>query len=161
MTFASDTTGQVASTPPVLVTSFSLLPYEPFPPMRNFSNRSYIKAGGSVFTGFVSSSLGETRILVRAIGPGLTQFGVADAIRQPVITLRRADSNVVRATNSGWSNASVIVEANRRTGAFPLASDSRDAALIYPIDFGAYIVEVASADPSESGQVLIEVYVLP
>ena len=45
--------------------------------------------------------------------------------------------------------------------AFPLTEGSKDSALVLSLPAGAYIADVSSLDPTESGEVLIEVYVLP
>ncbi len=138
---------------------FRLFSYEPSAPMPNCSHLGYLKAGGTAVTGFTLA--GRSRILVRAIGPGLALFGLADGIRQPVIVLRSPGSPSVKAVNDGWADSATLAEASRRSGAFPLPAGSRDAALISVANDGACVVEVSSADSAESGQVLIEVYILP
>ena len=46
-------------------------------------------------------------------------------------------------------------------GAFPLPEGSKDAAVIIRLQPGSYVAQASAVDPTESGQVLIEVYILP
>ena len=46
-------------------------------------------------------------------------------------------------------------------GAFPLSAGSKDAVVILSLPAGAYVAQVTSPDAADSGQALIEVYILP
>ncbi len=142
------------------------------PPLLNCSNRSFVRAGGSAFTGFVIASGGSGVVLVRAAGPSLAMFGVTDALRNPRITVVNAASNSEVSANDDWptdfyggGSALGRADAIRRTsafvGAFPLRENSKDAALILHLAPGAYVAQVNSPETEDSGQVLIEVYILP
>lgn len=161
LTFATSTSGALPRPNFITTVTFTLMPYDGAAPLTNCSNRSFIRAGGSAFTGFVVTTSSRSRILVRAIGPGLGAFGVNDAIRQPVVTVRGGPFNAVVETNQGWADHPTIAAANAKVAAFPLAPASTDAATLLFAEPGAYIAEVTSADPTESGQVLIEIYLLP
>lgn len=161
LTFETSTSGTLPRPNFITTVTFTLVPYDSAAPLTNCSNRSFIRAGGTAFTGFVVTSSSRSRILVRAIGPGLGAFGVTDAIQQPVVRVRGGPFNAVAETNQGWADHPTIIEANAKVAAFPLAPGSKDAATLFFAEPGAYIAEVTSADPTESGQVLIEVYLLP
>ena len=45
------------------------------------------------------------KVMVRALGPFLTQFGVTDALANPTLEIR--DGNTVVATNNDWRNTQV------------------------------------------------------
>ncbi len=57
-----------------------------------------------------SSSLGPNgstkKIMVRALGPFLTQFGVTDALANPTLEIRDG-SNALIASNNDWRNTQV------------------------------------------------------
>jgi hypothetical protein len=161
LAFSGESAGTIPSTSVITSIRFSLSPYESGNPLTNCSNRSFVRTGGTAFTGFVTTSPSRGRLLVRAVGPGLAQFGVSDAIRRPTITVVRASNNSVVGSNSGWAGDAGIVQANSKAGAFPFSDGSGDSALLLSVSPDAYIAQVSSADPEESGQVLIEVYLLP
>ena len=163
--FDSDRSGSITRTDsPFLVigASFSFSPLGARAPLANCSNRSFVRAGGTAFTGFVIADPGA-RVLVRAVGPTLAAFGVTGALRNPALTIVRASTNSAIALNDDWS--ALGPQALSRTasvvGAFPLPEDSKDAAVILTLGPGAYIAQVSSPDTSDAGEALIEVYLLP
>ena len=71
----------------------------------------------------------------------------------------------VIAENDNWSavpaEATAATQAARETGAFALATGSKDAALILTPMPGAYTGHVSSADGTSTGTALVEIYELP
>jgi hypothetical protein len=65
--------------------------------------------------------------------------------------------------NDNWSSETEegIKRTSAAVGAFPLPKGSKDAAIITRLRPGSYVVKASAVDPTESGQVLIEVYMLP
>jgi hypothetical protein len=118
----------------------------------------------AIVSGFVISGVTNRRVLVRAVGPTLSAFGVADALPSPVLSVYQGSQLV--ATNSAWAGSSAtgvqeLNDAFDRAGAFRLADESsRDAALLVSLNSGTYTVQVQSGDGS-SGSTLLEVYDLP
>lgn len=141
---------------------FRLVPLSALSPLVNCSNRSVVRTGGTVYTGFVVNGPDVRVVLVRAVGPGLAPFGVSGYLRDPALRLREPNG-LVRSTNDNWSdeNATSIQRTSAAVGAFALPGGSLDAAIIIPLTAGAYIAEASSPDPADSGSVLIEVYLLP
>lgn len=160
LTFTGERTGRASGTTMLSVVTFALVPYEAGNPLTNSSYRSFVPAGGRVFTGFVLTSAVRNRVLIRAVGPGLSQFGVGNPLREPVLTVLNARGETV-GTNAGWSNDAGVAEASARAGAFPLAGGSSDAALLDELAPGAYTAQVTSRDANAAGEVLFEVYLLP
>jgi hypothetical protein len=122
--------------------------------IRGRTTREQPLTGGFVIAG------GTNRILIRAIGPTLREFGVADAIGDPGIMLRAG--NAVIATNDGGptgATAMTVENATARAGAFPLTAGSRDAALVASLPAGNYTVEVKPG--TVAGSVLLEIYDVP
>lgn len=160
LTFATPQNGTVDPPGALTIRQFSIAAYEPSKAI-NCSNRSFVRVGGSAFTGFVVTGSRNNRVLVRAVGPGLLKFGVSDALPAPYLRIFRADSGVVVQSNAGWSGDSDIARVSGRAGAFSLDPDSSDAAAFLSLAAGAYVAEVSSSVSGDSGHVLIEVYVLP
>lgn len=119
----------------------------------NIATRALL--GGSAGTpvaGFVLRGPASKAMLVRAVGPGLTGFGVAGAVPDPTLSL--VAGGVTLATNDNWQAADAPWFA--ATGAFALTSGSRDAALTATLAPGAYTTPVGAG--SGSGVALLEVY---
>jgi hypothetical protein len=126
----------------------------------NVSERGMVGTGDDVLiTGFVVSGESPRTVLVRAIGPGLAQFGVTDYLTDPVLKVFRDGVEVGSNENWGESlNREVIAEMSQKAGAFALESDSNDAAILFSwLEPGAYTVHVSGAEGT-SGVALAEVY---
>jgi len=131
----------------------------------NISTRAYAATGnGAAFAGFVVAGNTPKKILMRALGPTLSAFGVQDAdlLKDPTIELHDAShGNVVIASNDNWqenANASDVIASGARVGATPMAdSDTKSAALLMTLPPGAYSF-VARGTNDSAGVVLIEVY---
>lgn len=121
-------------------------------------------ADDSLVSGFVISGSSNRSVLVRAIGPTLSAFGVKDALSATVLSLYRGDQLV--ATNRAWAGATTaateaMLDAFDRTGAFRLVDPtSLDSAVVTTLTPGSYTVQVRSGDGSP-GSALLEVYQLP
>jgi len=128
----------------------------------NLSSRAMVQTGdGVLIGGFVVSGPAYQRILIRAIGPTLQAFGLSTALRDPVLTVY--SGSTVLASNDHWgagNNSTLVAAASKVVGAFDLATNSRDAALLITLPPGAYTVEVKGKD-GEEGVALLEVYAVP
>lgn len=106
----------------------------------------------------------RTRLLVRGVGPSLTQFGVTGVLTRPVMSVYTGgESPRLLRTNSGWTSEGLkndILVAARMVAAFALIDNSADAAMILSVDPGNYTVEISGVNAT-SGQALVELYVLP
>ena len=123
----------------------------------NLSARTQLEANGTVTVGFVLAGTTPRTVLLRAVGPGLTEFGVSGALADPAVTLLRGP--LVQASNDDWAgNANIITNA-RQVGAFPLNNSSADAALMATLAPGAYTAQI-TAPADQSGVVLVEVYLV-
>jgi hypothetical protein len=121
-------------------------------------NMSLLKdSAGGITAGFVVTGEGEKRVLVRAVGPALAAFGVAEAAADPRLALYAGEKEI--GANDNWGGRSELVTAFAQAGAFVLAPSSRDAALLASLPAGNYSVRVESGD--STGAVLVELYELP
>jgi uncharacterized delta-60 repeat protein len=129
----------------------------------NLSSRVFVGPNATpAIAGFVIRGSVAKRVLVRAVGPGLTAFGVAGALADPRLEIRDAAGAVV-AANDDWQEqtaAASIGAAMASAGAFSLTSGSRDAALVVSLPAGNYTALVSAANAGQ-GIVLLEVYELP
>lgn len=121
----------------------------------NLSSRSAVVTGDAFIGGLVVTGTTDKRLLVRAVGPSLARFGVNGAIADPVVTVFRGVSAV--ASNDDWSSAEVVI-AGAQVGAFPLATGTKDAAVVVNVTPGPYTIQVSGAG---TGEALLEVYELP
>lgn len=174
LTFTSGTAGHAGSyDPPAIVGGsvggpFRLVSQAVRSPLSNCSNRSVVSSGGSAFAGFVVTDSAPRAVLIRAVGPGLGQFGLTGFLKTPKLSVVAAADNRVVASNSGWTSTTgglngtvAIRQTSALVGAFALPEGSHDSATIVNLSAGAYIAQVSSDDSNDSGQALIEIYILP
>jgi hypothetical protein len=127
----------------------------------NIATRAYSTTGdGVTIGGFVIHGRETKRVLVRAIGPGLTAQGIAthEVLIDPVIEVYRGGTII--ATNDNWKtneSSTEIVAQGKRIGAAPiLESDDRSSALLLRLPAGVY--SFVAYGRNSSGIVLVEVY---
>lgn len=127
--------------------------------LKNLSVRSYTATGArTLIAGFAIAGERPKAMLVRVVGPTLSQFGLNHGLPNPRLTLasgpRTIDSNDNWSSTTGDRN---VVATAARLGAFALPSASPDSAATLSLEAGAYSVLAGSADTS-SGLALIELY---
>lgn len=124
------------------------------PRLLNLSTRAPVLGGESLLIGgFVIAGSVPKRVLVRAPGPSLTAFGVANALTDPNLEL--VDASGVRvAFNEDWAAGAQQAEIVA-TGLAP--SEAREPALVATLDPGAYTALVRGTGGS-TGVGLVEVY---
>ena len=119
----------------------------------NLSVRSYLPAATSTLTaGFVIQSNSGKRVLVRAIGPALSEFGVTNALADPRLEIYDATQTKV-AENDSWPSG--MSAAFAQLGAFALPEGSKDAALTVTLPAGAGTAQVSG---NGAGVALVEAY---
>ncbi len=133
------------------------------PELINISTRAFVGPGSDVeIGGFVVSGTQPAKVLIRAVGPTLGQFGVGGVLAQPSLNVVNSSGTSV-ASNTGWStnaNAAAIASEMQAVGAFPLPSGSADCALLLTLPPGSYTA-VVSGVSSSSGVALVEIYQAP
>ncbi|MBL9187713.1 MAG: hypothetical protein JNK23_09560 [Opitutaceae bacterium] len=120
----------------------------------NISTRGTLAAGGTLFGGFVIGGPQSQTVLIRVVGPGLTAFGVTNALADPTLELFSGTSSI--ASNDDWSGPQ-IPALTAAVGGFALTPGSRDAALVKTLAPGAYSVQ-AKGKGTAAGEVILEVY---
>ena len=125
----------------------------------NLSVRSRAGSGDNgLIVGFVVGGAVNKPMLLRGVGPSLTEFGVGDVLADPKLSLY--SGSVMTATNDDWAlgaNAPEIANTGAILGAFSLREASTDSAMLANLGAGAYTVQVGGKN-DETGVALVEVY---
>lgn len=142
--------GSVTSAPAALTVKFSRL--------TNLSTRGFVPPGGALTPGFYIRGNSAKPLLVRAVGPTLSLFGVGAALGAAKLDVITQDSSTVVASNNDWGGTSTLSSVFASAGAFPLAADSKDAAVQASLLPRSYTVRVTPGDAAMSGITLAEIY---
>ena len=143
------------------------------PRLLNLSARATVNGTTAALTaGFVISGTGTKNLLLRGIGPALSNYGITTALSKPQLTFYNSSAQII-ATNSGWNNSltygsqsfqTLASQASASTmssvGAFALTQGSADSAVLasLPLTQGnAYTVQVSGMN-STNGVALDEIY---
>ncbi len=119
--------------------------------------------GDILIAGFAIGGTGSKRVLIRAIGPTLGLFGVPGTLADPKLELYSSTSTTPISTNDNWAAAANATEVSAiftRVGAFQLALESKDAALLVTLPPGSYTAQVTGPGTT-TGTALVEVYEVP
>lgn len=111
----------------------------------------------SLVPGFVVGGTAAKQLLIRAVGPGLTPFGVTSPLPDPQIAVVPLGGSFTVASNDNWDGLASTVAAFQQAGAFDLTLGSKDAALVVRLPPGGYTVTVTGAGDT-TGTVLMEIY---
>jgi glucose/arabinose dehydrogenase len=121
----------------------------------NLSTRMLVQTGANVgIGGFIISGSAPKHLLLRAIGPSLTQFGVPNPLADPVLELH-GPAPFATITNDNWRDDPAQEAAIQATGIAP--SNNFESAIDTTLNPGAYTA-VVSGRNNTSGVGLIEVY---
>jgi len=124
----------------------------------NISTRGKVQTGFDVMIGgFVVLGDGPQTVIIRAIGPSLTQYGVAGALANPTMQLVRISDNTVIATNDDWQNGPNVAQI-QASGRAP--SDPYESAIYITLQPGPYTAVVSGVNGG-TGVGLVEVYTVP
>ena len=127
--------------------------------LANISTRGSVQTADNVMIGGFSlggSSTNPTRVVVRAIGPSLTQFGINNALSNP--TLELFDNNGQRvALNDNWADDPNQASELQALNIAP--SNAAESAVVATLPPGLYTAVVAGQGGGV-GIGLIEVYAI-
>jgi hypothetical protein len=130
--------------------------------LANISTRAFVQTGDDVMIGgFIVQGAVSKRVIVRAIGPELTQYGVPDALANPTLELHDSTGALI-ASNDNWRStiSGGIIHTNqvaeiRVSGYAP--SDGRESAIVADLAPGNYTAIVRGVN-NTTGIALVEVY---
>ena len=123
--------------------------------LTNISARTQVGTGGDVLiAGFIIGSGSSKQVLIRAIGPTLSNYNVTGVLADPVLTLYDSTGTAID-SNDNWTG--VDNAAIAAAGATSLPPGSRDAVLVENLSPGAYTAIVTGLN-NTTGVGLIEVF---
>jgi hypothetical protein len=128
----------------------------------NISTRAFVQTGEDVMIGgFVVHGTGTKRVIVRAIGPELTQFGIPDVLANPILELHNRSGALI-AANDDWQTTIIggIITSSQvsdiqNSGHAPTAAS--ESAIIADLQPGNYTAIVRGVS-NTTGVALVEVY---
>lgn len=121
----------------------------------NLSTRIRIQTGDNVgIGGFIITGTAPKRVLIRAVGPSLSSFGVPNPVADPILELHGPDEFEAM-TNDNWRDDPVQESAVLATGIPP--TDNLESAIVARLTPGAYTAVVRGKNTT-AGVGLAEVY---
>lgn len=124
--------------------------------LANISSRGFVDINDNVMIGgFIVGPVdrGSSRIVVRALGPSLSNSGVPNTLQNPTLELFDANGGPI-ASNDDWQNGP---GSNGVAGAGLAPSDTRESAIFTAITPGQYTAIVRGVGGT-TGVGLVEVY---
>jgi len=124
--------------------------------LANVSTRATVGTGSDVLIGgfITGSKIGATRIAIRALGPSLQQFGIANPLPDPKLELRNANGALLTSNDNWQSDAS---QATLITGYGLAPPNSLESAIAVSLAPGRYTAIVTGKN-NQTGIGLIEIY---
>jgi plastocyanin len=128
----------------------------------NISTRSFVQTDDNVMIGgFIVQGTQPKMVIIRAIGPELTQFGVPNVLANPTLELHNGAGAVI-ASNDNWQTTIIggvithdQVQEILNSGRAP--TDLRESAIIANLPAGNYTAIVRGVT-NTTGVALVEVY---
>jgi tripartite motif-containing protein 71 len=121
----------------------------------NLSTRGQINAGdGAMVGGFVLQGAASKQVLIKGVGPVLSDAGIAGALSDPQLTLHAGGVEI--AHNDDWQDSaqSAQISATHRQPA-----NDKEPAILATLSPGAYTATVSGGNGA-TGIGMVEVYVL-
>jgi alpha-tubulin suppressor-like RCC1 family protein len=123
----------------------------------SLSARNRVGTGANILiAGFSLSGEGNRNLLIRAVGPTLSVFGVPNVLSDPKLEIYQGSTKI--GENDNWS--STLSTTFSSVGAFGLTQGSKDAAITVSLPAGGYTVQVSGV-AAGVGEALVEIYELP
>jgi hypothetical protein len=121
----------------------------------SISTRGLVQSGDDVMIAGVSTQFHNKQVIVRALGPTLTNFGVANVLADPTLELR--DSNgLLLASNDNWVSSGQRDQISASGYAPPNSSESAILQTLAPGNYTAIVRGVNNT----TGNALVEIYSL-
>ena len=123
--------------------------------MANISTRGFVDTGdNAMIGGFITGGNGgeNGRIVIRAIGPSLTAFGISGALQDPVLELRDSSGTLINSNDNWQDSQQSEIEA---TGLAP--TDTHESVIVTSLVSGSYTAIVRGKD-NTTGVAVVEAY---
>jgi hypothetical protein len=137
-------------------------PPTPVAHLTNISTRALVETGDDVVIGgFIVQGSGTKRVIIRALGPELTQYGVSNPLGNPTLELHNGNGILI-ASNNNWVTTIIggVITQNQvhdimNSGYAP--TDGLESAIIADLPPGNYTAIVRGVNDT-TGVGLVEVY---
>src|SRR5207248_3226901 len=128
----------------------------------NISTRSFVQTGENVMIGgFIVQGTGAKKVIIRAIGPELTQYGITNVLANPTLELHNAAGALI-GSNDNWQTTIIggVITSNQvsdiqNSGYAPTAAN--ESAIMANLAPGNYTAVVRGVG-NTTGVALVEVY---
>jgi len=121
--------------------------------LENISTRGFVQTGTKVMiAGAIVGGSGSQKVIVRALGPTLSNFGVANALADPTLELRDINGNLIQSNDNWRSTQQAEIIA---TGLQP--SYDAESAIVATLAPSNYTMIVRGVN-NTTGVALVEVY---
>jgi hypothetical protein len=120
--------------------------------LANFSTRGFVETGDNAMIGGFIATGGNSRVLLRAMGPSLRNAGIGDPLLDPTLQLIDGNGATV-AFNDNWQQAP---NANEIPNGFT-PGDQRESAIVATLTPGNYTAIVRGSG-NTTGVALVEAY---
>jgi hypothetical protein len=123
--------------------------------LANIATRGFVETGNNVMIAGLSAGPAggsSTKVVVRALGPSLSNFGIAGALQDPALELADSNGTVIR-SNNDWKTGQPVEVSG--TGLQP--SDDREPALMEMLAPGQYTA-IVRGNGDTSGVAVVEAY---
>jgi uncharacterized delta-60 repeat protein len=130
--------------------------------LANISTRGFVQSGDNAMIGGFIVVTRPTRVIIRAIGPSLTQFGVPGALANPQLELHNATSIIAR--NDDWQTTQIggIITSDQVAeiqNSQLAPTNPLESAIIATLAPGSYTAIMRGVNDT-TGNALVEVYAL-
>jgi len=120
--------------------------------LANISSRGFVQAGNNVMIAGIVVQRHDKAVVIRALGPSLTAFGIANALPDPTLDLYDGNDALL-ISNDDWKDTQESVISG--TGLAP--SNELESAIAGTIAPGNYTAIVGGYD-NATGNALVEIY---
>ncbi|MEN3371362.1 MAG: hypothetical protein V7609_3505 [Verrucomicrobiota bacterium] len=122
--------------------------------LANLSSRALVASGSDVMIGgfILAGGSGSDKVVVRALGPSLAQFGISNPLPDPTLQLHNGNGALV-ASNDDWKDSDQA--GIQSTGLAP--SHTFESAIVSALPPGNYTAIVAGKN-ADAGIGLVEIY---
>ena len=129
-------------------------PQPPAAYLGNISTRSFVQTGDNVMIGgFILQGIQSKRVILRAIGPELSQYGIPNVLADPTLELHDRTGGLI-AFNDDWINSNQAQEI-QNSGHAP--RNPLESAIIADLSPGSYTAIVRGFNDT-TGVALVEAY---
>jgi hypothetical protein len=105
-----------------------------------------------MIAGFIINGNSSKAVVLRGIGPSLLEFGISDALLDPVLDLRGADGSLIL-SNDNWRDS----QGSQIEGTVFQPNDDRESVIVATLLPGAYTAALTGKNDT-TGVGLVEVY---